>query len=65
MKLKTYLNCSGILFCVVGILHGYRALTGADLIYAGYYVPRWLSAVAALVLWYLSYHAFKLAGKKK
>ena len=65
MKLKTYLRVSGTLFCLVGILHGSRVVTGADLVYAGYAVPAWLSGVGALFLWYLSYHAFKLAGKKK
>ena len=61
---KTFFKTSSFIFCVVGFLHLSRIFTGYGLSYAGFEVPVWLSFIAGIFLWWLSYNAYKL-GKRK
>jgi len=62
---KAYFQISGCLFAIVGFFHLYRALMNLTLTLGTFEFPVWLSYVAGLFLWYLSYNAFKLSGKKR
>jgi hypothetical protein len=57
-----FYRVAGVVFAIVGLLHLLRVLLSWNLIYAGWDVPTWLSLLAAAVLAYLSFNAFKLAG---
>jgi hypothetical protein len=62
---KMFYKVAGAVFAIVGVLHLLRVLFGWNMVYAGWDVPGWLSLVAAVVLFYLSYTAFKLGGVLK
>ena len=62
---KLFFQVTSLLFALVGFLHIVRVLTGFSLVYAGVYVPVWLSFIAGLFLWCLSYSAYKLSKKKR
>ena len=65
MSSKTFYKVSGTVFGIVGIAHLLRALLGWGLVIGPYNIPGWLSLVAFVVLAFLSYSAFKLAGVLK
>jgi hypothetical protein len=60
-----FYKVAGVVFAIVGLLHLLRVVLSWSMVYAGWDVPAWLSLVAAVVLAYLSYSAFKLAGLLK
>ncbi len=62
---KMFYKIAGVVFAIVGVLHLLRVILGWNLVYAGWDFPAWLSLVAAVVLFYLSFNAFKLAGLLK
>ena len=60
---KTFLQVTGIVFGIVGVLHLYRAISSWTLIVEGFTIPVWFSFVAGVLILGLSYWAFKLARK--
>jgi hypothetical protein len=60
-----FYKVAGVVFAIVGVLHLLRVLLSWNLVYAGWDVPAWLSLVAAVVLFYLSFNALKLSGLLK
>lgn len=65
MGKKTYFQVTGCIFAVVGFFHLVRVFGGYNLIYNDWQIPVWMSFVAGVILWYLSYTAFKMGGKKR
>lgn len=65
LSAKTFFQLTSVIFCVVGLLHIIRIFTGYVLIYDTWSVPAWLSFVAGLFLWYLSYVAYQFSKKRK
>lgn len=56
---KNFYRLTSVIFVAVGILHFSRVFTGANLVYANFEVPIWLSAVAGIFLFWLSYLTFR------
>jgi len=53
-------SISGLIFLVVAILHGLRAINSWELVYNGWAVPLWISWTVAIVGLYIAYNAFNL-----
>ena len=62
MSAKMFYKLIGIIFAVVAVGHVLRLINGLSITVGTWSVPMWLSVVAAVVLGYLSYTAFKLGG---
>lgn len=62
---KTLLQVTGAIFCIVGLIHFVRLLTGFQVVIAGWTVPYWFSIIGILLAWYLAYNTFVLSQKKK
>ena len=62
MSSKIFYKVTGTVFGIVGLVHLLRVLLGWNLVLGSYNIPSWLSLVAFVVLAFLSYNAFKLAG---
>ncbi|MFH1827014.1 MAG: hypothetical protein ABH812_01100 [bacterium] len=60
---KIYLQISGFVFAIVGLLHLTRFFMGYDMVCGPWQIPMWLSLVAGVVLWYLAYISYKLVSK--
>ncbi len=65
LSTKTYLQVSGIIFFIVGLLHLLRLFTGWMVILAGIVVPLWVSVFGVLFAWGLAYSAWVLTRKIK
>ena len=65
MSSKMYYKFSGTAFAIVSLAHLARVVLGWNVVIGIYNIPSWLSLVAGVVLAYLSYSAFKLAGVLK
>ena len=63
MQSKTFFLTSGVLFTVIALLHLLRLLSGWEAVIAGWAVPLWASAVAAIVSAYLAYEGVRLGRK--
>jgi hypothetical protein len=60
-----FYKVAGVVFAIVGVLHLLRVVMGWNFVYASWNFPAWLSLVAAVVLFYLSFNALKLSGLLK
>lgn len=60
---KTFFQIAGAIFGIVTILHILRLFYGWDITLGGISIPMTVSIVAPFVSGYLSYNAFKFAGK--
>lgn len=60
MNKKTYLSVTSVIFLIVALVHGWRALTGSDLMLGDMAIPVWASWVGLLVAGFLAYSGFKL-----
>ncbi len=65
MSSKMYYRVSGTLFAIVSLAQLTRVVLGWNVVVGIYNIPTWLSLIATVVLGYLSYSAFKLAGVLK
>ena len=61
MSQKTFLKVTSAIFGLIALLHLARVVWGWPAEIGGWTVPMWLSWVALLVGWYLSYWGFKLS----
>jgi hypothetical protein len=50
---------AGVMFLAGGTLHGYRALSGFDIMYGDWLVPMWLSWLVVLVAFLMALITFK------
>ena len=60
LKKETYIKVSGVIFLVVGVLHGVRALNELNLLISDWSIPVWASWVGLVVGLYLAYTALRL-----
>ncbi|HEX5774590.1 MAG TPA: hypothetical protein VFY28_01360 [Candidatus Paceibacterota bacterium] len=60
MNKKTYLSVTSVVFLVVALVHGWRVLSGSDLILGEMMIPMWASWVVVLVVGFLAYSGFRL-----
>lgn len=65
VSLKQYLQITGSIFLIIGVLHFIRLFTGWTIVLVGFTVPVWVSAFGVLIAWFLAYSAFTLAEKTK
>jgi len=65
LSAKQYLQITGTIFFVIGLLHLIRLFTGWTIILAGFTVSVWISLLGVIIAWVLAYSAFTLARKKK
>ena len=59
MKQNTYNKVSGLVFAIVAVAHAVRAFNNWNLTVNGMVLPVWVSWVAVLFLFFLSYQALK------
>jgi hypothetical protein len=59
---KLFYKVAGTVFGIISFLHLARVIFGWNFVYANISLPAWLSLVAFVILAFLSYTAFKLAG---
>lgn len=64
MNHKNYYIIVGSIIGLVSLAHLVRAISGADVIIAGWSFPLWLSWVAFLATGYLSYTSFRFVSGK-
>ncbi len=64
LSLKSYLQITGLIFAVVGLVHLIRLFQGWTVVINEWTVPMWVSIFGVLIPWCLAYHAFTLSGKK-
>lgn len=65
LNTKNYLQLTGLIFAVVGLVHLVRVFMGSTFVIMGHYVPVVGSIVGAVVAGYLAYNAFMLSQKKR
>jgi hypothetical protein len=63
MQKNTYIAVSACIFLIVGIIHVIRAVGGWDIIIGSVDIPGWLSWIACIVAFTLSYFGFKYSKK--
>ena len=63
MKQKNFLITAGSIFGIVSVLHLWRSVLSLPMVVGNWNVPLWISYIAVIVLWIMSYSAFKLAKK--
>lgn len=63
MNVRPYLLVSGVLFCLVAILHLLRVVNGWELQFGPWSVPMWFSWGGTIIPGALSVWAFRLAGR--
>lgn len=56
---KNFQTIAGIIFLVVGLCHGLRAVLGWPLLVGILEIPVWFSAVVAIILLYLAFIALR------
>lgn len=61
--MRGYLQISGVIFGVIGLLHVVRLLLDWPAQVAGWAVPLWISWVAILAAGTLAFWAFRLLGR--
>ncbi len=64
MSSKTYLQVTGAIFAIIGLLHLGRLVWGWQAEIGLWQVPMWLSWLALIITAWLAYSAFTLAAKK-
>ena len=60
MSKNTFSSLAGAIFLIVAIAHVLRLAFKWEVIVAGWQVPMWLSAVAAVIAAYLAYEGFRI-----
>jgi hypothetical protein len=61
MSRKAYLKTAGLIFLIIAALHLLRLLLGWGVVFEGWVVPHWVSAVALAVSGFLAYEGFQLS----
>lgn len=64
VSVKTFVQISGVIFFLVGLIHLLRLLTGLPVVFGTWDLPLWVSILGAVLAWYLAYTAFVLSKKK-
>ncbi len=61
MSTKTYCTLSAALFLLIGLTHIVRLLVGFTFQIGSLDLPRWVSAVGAIIMLFLAWSGFKSA----
>ncbi len=64
MSKNTFQSIAAVIFLIVAIAHVLRLAFKWEVIVAGWQVPMWLSAVAAVIAAYLAYEGFRMRTSK-
>lgn len=65
MTQKTFSLIAGVIFALVAILHGLRAIFSWEAIVGGLVVPIWISYFGFVIAGFLAYQGFKLSRKSQ
>lgn len=65
MEQKTFNGVAGILFLLIAVLHGIRAVYGWPAAVNGWAVPVGASWVALVIAGYLAFSAYNLMGGRR
>jgi hypothetical protein len=57
---NTFQLLAGVIFLIVALAHAVRLIFKWEVIIAGWQVPMWLSAIAAVIAAYLAYEGFRM-----
>ena len=60
MSKNTFQLLAGVIFLIVALAHAVRLIFKWEVIIAGWQVPMWLSAIAAVIAAYLAYEGFRM-----
>jgi hypothetical protein len=63
MKTSSFLQLMGSIFLLMAFLHGLRLLLGWEAEINNRTIPRWFSAVGALIAFWLSHTSFRMAKR--
>lgn len=64
LSAKQYIQITGLIVFIVGLVHLIRLLGGWVVVINGWVVPMWISILGVFAAWYLAYNAFMLVKKK-
>jgi len=59
--MKPFTTAGFVILVVAGLAHAIRLIAGFDVLIAGQAVPRWVSAIAALIAFLVAYQMRKEA----
>jgi hypothetical protein len=59
MSRNTYSLVAGVIFLVIAAAHALRLILKWEVIFAGWQLPLWVSAVAFVLTAYLAYEVFR------
>ncbi len=60
MSKNTFQLLAGVIFLIVALAHAVRLIFKWEVIIAGWQVPMWLSAIAAVIAAYLAYEGLRM-----
>ncbi len=63
MKQRTFSLAAGVIFLLVAVMHILRLAFRWEVIFAGWPVPMWVTAVALVIAAYLAYEGFLLGSR--
>ncbi len=63
MSQKTFSLAAGLIFLLIAVMHVLRLVLRWEVVLNGWSVPMWASAVAIVVMGYLSFEGLKLGRK--
>lgn len=63
MGIKNFTLTAGFFFLAIGLLHVTRIIYNWDAFLGEWSMPLWISGVAALFVFFLSFQAFKISGR--
>jgi hypothetical protein len=59
MSKNKYSQLAGTIFLIVAVAHAMRLIFKWEVVFGGWQVPMWLSAVALMIAAYLAYEGFR------
>ena len=65
MEQKTFNGVTGVLFLLIALLHGLRAVYGWPAAVNGWAVPAGVSWAALIIAGYLAFSAYNLMGRQR
>jgi len=63
MSQRTFLLVAGVVFGLIALGHALRVGFNVSFVVNGFSVPMWGSGLAVVIMAYLAYQGFRLAGK--
>jgi len=63
LKAATYFKLTSVIFAVIAVIHGYRAINDMQASLGSWDVPMWLTWILGIVALYLAYSGYQLSKK--